>query len=160
MFAIYASGNAMLSVTLWTFIISLFFLPPGRRLGRPSTPAMRDKPSSPTSPKVESPMTPQLGSAPASLGQQQDMTQSFNNLVIDDRLRIEEVEMCGEADDDMQDGGLGQVVSEPATPVTEDVGLQLVNHTRSNHTPNGNTNHYLIGTEGRFNTSAPAAVEL
>lgn len=115
----------------------------GRRLGRPSTPAMRDKPSSPTSPKVESPMTPQLGSAPASLGQQQDMTQSFNNLVIDDRLRIEEVEMCGEADDDMQDGGLGQVVSEPATPVTEDVGLQLVSHARSNH-----TNHYLIGTEG------------
>ena len=35
-------------------------------------------------------------------GQQQDMTQSFNNLVIDDRLRIEEVEMCGEADEDMQ----------------------------------------------------------
>jgi len=119
----------------------------GRRLGRPYSPAMKDKltPSSPQ-PQIESPMSPpgQYSSAPASLSHQ--VTQSFGNLVIDDRLRIEEVECCdnNRSIEGVSPGGFcieagspggfcieagspGCIVtvSEPQTPVQEDRHLRL-----------------------------------
>lgn len=100
----------------------------GRRLGRPYSPAMKDKltPSSPQ-PQIESPMSPagQYSSAPASLSHQ--VTQSFGNLVIDDRLRIEEVECCdnNRSIEAGSPGGCVVTVSEPQTPVQEERHLRL-----------------------------------
>lgn len=120
----------------------------GRRLGRPYSPAMKDKltPSSPQ-PQVESPMSPtQYSSAPASLSHQ--VTQSFGNLVIDDRLRIEEVECCDNRSiDAVSPGGCG-TVEQPQTPGQEEKYLR---------TPSHEEMHYLRtpGQEDRNHLKTP-----
>lgn len=121
----------------------------GRRLGRPYSPAMRDRqhlllspaPSN-AGPTIESPVTPHNSSAPPSL------SHALNNLKLEHAVSIEEVDcssasgsMSGECSPDIQ-----EVISAPHSPV-KDVPNPMFHSHQTQSLPRGTSNHFLINQE-------------
>lgn len=149
----------------------------GRRLGRPYSPAMRDRkqmlspaPPAPTvespvtphnwshhlttGPTVESPTTPHNSSAPASL------SHALTNLKLEHAVSIEEVSTSSQVS--LSDSGgcspdIQEVLSAPHSPVKEDAGLHLSfngNESKSLSLPRGSSNHFLISPGKTSNRSS------
>ena len=123
----------------------------GRRLGRPYSPAMRDRhqlllsPAPPVSsgPVVESPVTPHNTSAPASL------SHALTSLTLEQSISIEEVEDTGSSGECSPD--VEEVVSAPHSPVKDEISQRLFNcnQTKSLSLPRGSSNSFLID-DGRL----------
>ena len=118
----------------------------GRRLGRPYSPAMRDKQLQlspvPPGPTVESPTTPHNCSAPASL------SHALTNLKLEPALSIEEVDcssasgsLSGHCSPDIQ-----EALSAPASPAKE-LSSPIFNSNQSTSLPRGTSQTFLMNSE-------------
>jgi len=113
----------------------------GRRLGRPYSPALKErKEMLPTSPQptVESPLSPQNSSAPASLSQ--GVTRAFQGMHLEEegRLFIEEVEAGGSSNQCSPQ--VQEVLSAPQSPQSG----SLPASSQSVNFPRSSSEHYLI----------------
>lgn len=118
----------------------------GRRLGRPYSPAMREKQlqlsPAPPVPTVESPTTPHNSSAPASL------SHALNNLKLEHALSIEEVDcssasgsLSGHCSPDIQ-----EALSAPSSPAKE-LSSPLFNSNQSTSLPRGTSQAFLMNSQ-------------
>jgi len=118
----------------------------GRRLGRPYSPAMRDKQLQlspvPPGPTVESPTTPHNCSAPASL------SHALTNLKLEPALSIEEVDcssasgsLSGHCSPDIQ-----EALSAPSSPAKE-LSSPIFNSNQSTSLPRGTSQTFLMNSE-------------
>ena len=118
----------------------------GRRLGRPYSPAMREKhlqlSPAPAGPTVESPVTPHNSSAPASL------SHALNNLKLEQDLSIEEVDcssasgsLSGHCSPDIQ-----EALSAPASPDKE-LASPIFHSNQSTSLPRGTRQPFLLNSE-------------
>ena len=118
----------------------------GRRLGRPYSPAMREKhlqlSPAPSGPTVESPTTPHNSSAPASL------SHALTNLKLEHALSIEEVDcssasgsLSGHCSPDIQ-----EALSAPSSPAKE-LSSPIFNSNQSTSLPRGTSQTFLMNSE-------------
>ena len=119
----------------------------GRRLGRPYSPAMKERagllsPAPAPGPTVESPVTPHNSSAPASLG----LSQALTGLKLEAAVSIEEVtdgssgSVSGGCSPDIQ-----EVVSAPHSPVKEPLA-PLFNSNQTKSLPRGTTSDFILSS--------------
>ena len=117
----------------------------GRRLGRPYSPAMKERAgllSPAPGPTVESPVTPHNSSAPASLG----LSQALTGLKLEAAVSIEEVtdgssgSVSGGCSPDIQ-----EVVSAPHSPVKEPLA-PLFNSNQTKSLPRGTTSDFILSS--------------
>jgi len=119
----------------------------GRRLGRPYSPAMREKhlqlSPAPSGPTVESPDTPHNSSAPASL------SHALTNLKLEHAVSIEEVDcssasgsLSGHCSPDIQ-----EALSAPASPAKELSSPPIFNSNQSTSLPRGTSQTFLMNSE-------------
>ena len=118
------------------------------RLGRPYSPAMKDRqlllsPAPPSAaPTVESPVTPHNSSAPASL------SHALTSLKLEAAVSIEEVD-CSSASGSCSGAcspDIQEALSAPHSPVKEGPG-PILNSNQSKSLPRGSSNHYLLNSE-------------
>jgi len=127
----------------------------GRRLGRPYSPAMKDRqlllsPAPVSAPRVESPVTPHNSSAPPSL------SHALTNLKLEHAVSIEEVD-CSSASGSIS-GGCSPDIQEAVSPASaphspvKDIPspLSMFNSNQSKSLPRGTSNHYLINSDSLF----------
>ena len=119
----------------------------GRRLGRPYSPAMREKhlqlSPAPSCPTVESPDTPHNSSAPASL------SHALTNLKLEHAVSIEEVDcssasgsLSGHCSPDIQ-----EALSAPASPAKELSSPPIFHSNQSTSLPRGTRQPFLLNSE-------------
>lgn len=125
----------------------------GRRLGRPYSPAMKERhqlllsPAPPSSgPTVESPVTPHNSSAPASLG----LSQALTSLKLETGVSIEEVTDSGDSE---ASGGcspdITEAISAPHSPVKEPLA-PLFNSNQTKSLPRGTTSDFIFNSESDY----------
>lgn len=118
----------------------------GRRLGRPYSPALRERKEILASPQptVESPLSPQNSSAPASLSQ--GVTKAFQGMHLEEegRLFIEEVDSGGTSSPCSPK--VQEAISAPQSPQ----GEQLSIPGQTNNFPRSSSEHYLITPDTQY----------
>ena len=120
----------------------------GRRLGRPYSPAMKERhqlllspaPSVSSGPTVESPVTPHNSSAPASL------SAALTSLKLETGVSIEEVTDSGDSE---ASGGcspdITEAISAPSSPVKEPLA-PLFNSNQTKSLPRGTTSDFILNS--------------
>ena len=120
----------------------------GRRLGRPYSPAMKERhqlllsPAPSSAPTVESPVTPHNSSAPASLG----LSAALTSLKLETGVSIEEVTDSGDSE---ASGGcspdITEAISAPHSPVKEPLA-PLFNSNQTKSLPRGTTSDFILNS--------------
>ena len=120
----------------------------GRRLGRPYSPAMKERhqlllsPAPPSSgPTVESPLTPHNSSAPASLG----LSQALTSLKLETGVSIEEVTDSGDSASGGCSPDITEAISAPHSPVKEPLA-PLFNSNQTKSLPRGTTSDFILNS--------------
>lgn len=120
----------------------------GRRLGRPYSPALKERREMVASPQptVESPLSPNNSSAPASLSQ--GVTRAFQGLHLqeEDRLFIEEVDSGGTGSPSSPQ--VTEVLSAPHSPPPGLIPVSQASH--SLPLTRNSSDHYLIGQVSEY----------